>query len=66
VERGDQHGVPERVQAAPELADGLARLEQGLGGHAPQGDHDLGLEHAQLVGQERGAGGQLVGLGVPI
>ena len=66
MERGDQHAVAVRMQPPAELADRLARLEQRLAGHAPERQHDLRVQHAELGVEERRAGSQLVGLRIAI
>src|SRR5262249_11187091 len=66
MKRGDEHSTAIGIQAAPQLADRLARLEQGLAGHAPERQHDLRLQHGELRVEEGRAGGQLVGLRIPV
>ena len=66
MERGDQHAVAVRMQPPAQLADWLARLEQRLAGHAPERQHDLRVQHAELGVEERRAGSQLVGLRIAI
>src|SRR5438445_492011 len=58
MERGDEHAAAIGMQAPAELADGLARFEQRLAGHAAERQHDLRLEDAELGVEERRAGGQ--------
>src|SRR5213593_3710556 len=66
MDRGDEHAAAIGMQAPAELADGLARFEQRLAGHAAERQHDLRLEDAELGVEERRAGGQLIGLGIAI
>src|SRR5262245_11261842 len=66
MKRGDEHAVAIRMQAAAQLANRLARLQQGLAGHAAERKHDLRLQHGELGVQEGRAGRQLVGLGIPV
>src|SRR5438309_2023372 len=54
------------MQPPAELADRLARLEQRLAGHAPERQHDLRIQHAELGVEEPCAGSQLVGLRIAI
>src|SRR2546427_163631 len=65
-EGGDQHRRAVRVHAAAELADRLSGAEEALSRDAAERQDDLGLQHRQLRREERGAGGELLGLGISI
>src|SRR5512134_2689761 len=66
MEGGDQDRGAVRMDPAPQLADRLPRAQQSLGGHAAERQDHLGLDDAELLGQERRARSQLVTLGIPV
>src|SRR5436305_394720 len=66
MERRDQHGIAERVQASAQLADRLLRLQERLRRDRAEREDHLRLDDAELRIEERTARGELVRLGVPV
>src|SRR5215813_520284 len=63
---GNQHGIPEGMDASAELADRFLRAQQRLRRDASERQHDLRLDDGELVGQERRTRSELIGFGIPI